>query len=111
MQLTLVRNATLILDYAGTRILVDPYLAPRYAFPSFTGASQNPTVDLPLPVANITQGVDAVLITHLHTDHFDSYAQDAINKAMRVGCQPGDAAKIREMGFTAVAPVDDTITW
>ncbi|MBE0691385.1 MAG: MBL fold metallo-hydrolase, partial [Anaerolineae bacterium] len=42
MIIQLVRNATLRLDYAGQRILIDPYFADKHTLPSFTGLSPNP---------------------------------------------------------------------
>jgi L-ascorbate metabolism protein UlaG (beta-lactamase superfamily) len=33
MKITQVRNATLLLDYAGTRFLIDPMLSAKGAFP------------------------------------------------------------------------------
>ena len=53
MKITQVRNATLLLDYAGTRFLIDPMLSAKGAFPGFEGTAnsqlRNPLVELPLP--------------------------------------------------------------
>lgn len=54
MKITQVRNATLLLDYAGTRFLIDPMLSAKGAFPGFEGTAnsqlRNPLVELPLPI-------------------------------------------------------------
>ncbi|MEO1443384.1 MAG: MBL fold metallo-hydrolase, partial [Chloroflexota bacterium] len=105
------RNATLILNYAGKRLLVDPFFAPQHALPSFAGVSQNPTVDLPMPIEEITAGTDAVFVTHTHGDHFGPVAQDKLDKLLPLFCQPVNADAIREAGFTAVTPVDDETEW
>ena len=35
MRIKQVRNATLRVDYAGTKFLIDPYLARKEAYPGF----------------------------------------------------------------------------
>jgi L-ascorbate metabolism protein UlaG (beta-lactamase superfamily) len=100
MQLQLVRNATLKLGYGGRTILVDPYLAPKHSLPSFTGRSPNPMAELPMPVEDILEGVDLVIVSHLHTDHFDSVAKERVPKDLPLICQPGDEETIRRAGFT-----------
>ena len=42
MKITQVRNATLLLDYAGTRFLIDPMLSAKGAFPGFEGRYCHP---------------------------------------------------------------------
>ncbi len=111
MQLTLIRNATLIIDYARHRLLVDPFFAPKHAAPSFAGISENPTVDLPRSPESIMDGVELLLVSHLHGDHFGPVAQHMLPKALPLYCQPGDETTIAEAGFTAVTPLVDSITW
>jgi len=52
--LTLVRNATLLLELAGKRVLVDPMLDNEGARPPIEGTRNpvpNPTAALPMPAA------------------------------------------------------------
>ena len=53
MNIKQIRNATLLIEYAGTRFLVDPMLAPKGAYPGFAGTAnshlRNPLVDLIKP--------------------------------------------------------------
>jgi L-ascorbate metabolism protein UlaG (beta-lactamase superfamily) len=52
MNITLVRNATLILETAAGRLLVDPMLDPAGARPPIEDTAnpvRNPTVGLPFP--------------------------------------------------------------
>src|SRR6187200_2574062 len=109
MNLQLIRNATLRLQYAGRTILIDPDLADKHSRPSFTGRSPNPMVDLPLSLSEIVAGVELLVVSHLHRDHFD--AVESIPAALPVLCQPGDQARIAERGFTHVTPVDHTLEW
>src|SRR5262245_54304873 len=111
MQIHLIRNATLRLNYGQQQFLIDPYLAPKHSRPSFTGKSPNPLVDLPCSPLEVFAGAEMTLISHLHSDHFDPLAQSLLPKDMRIFCQPGDEKVIEEKGFNLVTPVEDTLTW
>lgn len=111
MQIQLIRNATLRMTYAGRLILVDPYLADRYSLPSFRNVSPNPTVDLPCSPAEVIDGAEMVVVSHLHADHFDGDAQALLPKDLSVCCQPGDEETIESQGFTDVTPVGDVVEW
>jgi L-ascorbate metabolism protein UlaG (beta-lactamase superfamily) len=111
MQLQLIRNATLKLAYGGATILVDPYFAPKHSLPSFTGRSQNPMVELPVAVEEILDGVELVIVSHLHTDHFDAVAKEITPKHWPLICQPGDESTIRQAGFTDVTPLTGELVW
>lgn len=109
MKIQHIRNATIKLYYDGLTFLIDPYFADKHTQPSFVGKSLNPTVDLPLPLEDIMGGVDYVLISHLHPDHFDEKAQGYIPKETKILCQPSDAPTIQNMGFEDVTPLHDTV--
>ena len=111
MELQLIRNATMRLRYNGRLLLLDPFLSPKHAIRSFAGISPNPTVDLPMTLAEAIEGVEMVVVSHLHSDHFDEVAQKLLPKALPLFCQPGDEGRIEEVGFTAVLPLPDSITW
>ncbi|MEQ1951802.1 MBL fold metallo-hydrolase [Mesorhizobium yinganensis] len=111
MLLQLLRNATLKLNYAGRTVLIDPDFGPRHSRPSFTGRSPNPMVELPDSVETILQGVELVIVSHLHQDHFDTVARLSVPKTLPLICQPGDETIIRDLGFTDVTPLTDSIDW
>lgn len=111
MKLTLLRNATLKLGVAGRTILIDPFFAPRHSAPSFAGRSPNPLVDLPVSPQDILDGVELVIVSHLHSDHFDSVARALIPKNLPVICQPGDEEKIRAFGFEHVEALQERLDW
>ncbi|WP_298302408.1 MBL fold metallo-hydrolase [uncultured Erythrobacter sp.] len=75
-----VRNATARLSYAGMTLLLDPMLSEKGAFQSFAGIAPNPTASLPVPAADIIADIDAVIVSHMHTDHFDRAATDMLPK-------------------------------
>lgn len=111
-KITQIRNATLRIDYGGHRFLVDPMLAERQALPGFPGTvnsdEKNPMVHLPLPVADIVD-VDAVIVTHLHEDHWDQAARDALSKDLPIFAQNDtDAEVIRGQGFTDVRVLSES---
>lgn len=97
--------------YGGRMVLLDPYLAAPFTLPSFTGRSPNPMVPLPCPPEEVVAGVEMVLVSHLHTDHFDAAAREHLPGSIPVFCQPGDADRIRAMGFAAVHPIEDQANW
>ena len=109
MKLTLIRSATLKLEYGGTCFLIDPAFADRFSGPSFAGKSQNPLVDLPMSKDRIMDGVNMVIVSHIHSDHFDKAAQAYIDKKLPVLCQPHEAEQIKDMGFCDVLPVEEHI--
>ncbi len=111
MKVRLIRNATLTVDLAGTRLLVDPMFDDRAARPPVANTVPelpNPLVDLPEPADALLAGVDAVLVTHLHADHFDTAAAAAIGDRLPVYCQPEDVETLHEMGVTRLTPIQES---
>lgn len=109
MHLRLIRNATLRLEVDGRQILVDPMLDPAGARPPVEDTEndlRNPLVELPEPAEVVVAGIDAVLVTHLHRDHFDETAAALLPKDVPVLCQPEDAERLRGRGFRDVRPVE-----
>lgn len=106
MKLTQIRNATLMLEFAGTRFLIDPMLSAKDAWPGFPGTARahlrNPLVELPVPIETLLD-VDIIIVTHTHLDHWDDAASQLIAKDRIIYTQNGaDAALLRSQGFTAV---------
>ena len=111
MKIRLIRSATLRMEYAGRRFVIDPYLAARHSRPSFAGRSPNPLVDLPCSPAEVIAGIEWALVSHLHSDHFDPAAQELLPKDTLIFCQPGDETRIIAKGFQHVTPITDQIVW
>jgi L-ascorbate metabolism protein UlaG (beta-lactamase superfamily) len=110
--LTLVRHATLVLDYGGRQLVVDPMLGDEGSAPPIEDSPNqrpNPLVPLPFPGDELVADVDAVLVTHLHKDHLDDAAVRLLPTSLPVACQPEDAGALRGKGFEDVRPVDGTI--
>jgi len=111
MKIQLIRNATMKITYAGRTILTDPMLSPKGEFEPFAGIAQNPTIELPFQAEEIVKGIESVIVTHDHRDHFDKAASLALPKVTSVFCQPGDEGRMTEEGFQNVLPIETSHTW
>jgi L-ascorbate metabolism protein UlaG (beta-lactamase superfamily) len=102
VKVTLVRNATLVLESSVGRILVDPMLRPAGTSPPIENTPnprRNPLVELPMAVEDVLAGIDLCIVTHLHRDHFD----DLIPLDHPILTQPESADELRQRGHTDVA--------
>ena len=111
MHIQLIRNATLRLTYGDHVFITDPYLAAKYSQEPLIGKSRNPIVDLPCSSNEVLARVEMVLVSHLHPDHFDSLAQQALPKVIPIYCQPGDEQQIKGAGFSNVTAIDESVDW
>ncbi len=112
VQLQQIRNATVKITYADTTFLIDPMLAKKGTYPGFEGTYRselrNPLVELPMSVQDVLAGVDAVIVTHTHLDHWDDAAQALVPKEIPLYTQnEADAGLIRSQGFTNVRVLSD----
>ncbi|MCC2528456.1 MBL fold metallo-hydrolase [Bacillus halotolerans] len=107
MNIQQIRNATLVVEYAGKTFLIDPMLAEKGTYPPFPNSprqdQKNPLVSLPTSVDHIINNLDAVIVTHLHLDHFDDAAKDMLPKDIKMFVQnEEDAKEVRNAGFQHV---------
>ncbi|MCK9798056.1 MBL fold metallo-hydrolase [Pseudomonas sp. MAFF 302030] len=107
-----VRNATVKISYGGTTFLIDPMLAKKGTYPGFENTYRsnlrNPLVDLTESPTKVITGVDAVIVTHTHLDHWDDAAQKALPKDIPLFTQhEEDAQLIRSQGFKNVRVLTD----
>lgn len=113
MKITQIRNATIIVEYANKKFLIDPMLAERGTYPPFPDSigqdKFNPLVSLPMSIDNILDGIDAVIVTHLHLDHFDDVAKNVLPKDIKMFVQnEEDAKEVRASGFKNVEVLQQT---
>ena len=114
MRIQLVRHATLLLDYANMRLLIDPMLSDAGAMAAIQNSPQprpNPLLALPMPVEQVLDGVHAVVVTHTHRDHWDDAAIQLVPKDLPLFCQPEDLAKMESTHFVNAAAVHDARNW
>jgi L-ascorbate metabolism protein UlaG (beta-lactamase superfamily) len=100
--ITWVGHATVLIELDGVRILTDPVL----------GARVGPLTRIAAPAgAAAEEGIDAVLLSHLHADHADLPSLRRLGAQARVIAPPGAAAWLAGRGFTNVeelAPGEET---
>jgi L-ascorbate metabolism protein UlaG (beta-lactamase superfamily) len=115
MKINQIRNATIIVEYANKKFLIDPMLAEKGTYLPFPNSARqdqnNPLVSLPTSVENIIEDIDAVIVTHLHLDHFDEAAQRILPKDIKMFVQnEEDATEVRNTGFQNVEVLqEDTV--
>ncbi|OWR33108.1 hypothetical protein CDO73_00955 [Saccharibacillus sp. O23] len=114
MKLTLIRNATLRIEYGGLIWLIDPMFAEQGANPPISNSpndKRNPLVPLPVSAESLSTP-DVLILTHLHPDHWDAPAASALLAArgaeLPVFCQPGDQERIAESGFANIREIEDS---
>jgi L-ascorbate metabolism protein UlaG (beta-lactamase superfamily) len=112
VRLTLVRHSTLVLSNDRRRILIDPMLddpGAREPVEDTENDRRNPLVALPFPAEQIVEGVDGVVVTHLHEDHFDEKAAELIPSSIPLLTQPESLHELRARGFSQAT--DDVSGW
>ncbi|HXR30369.1 MAG TPA: MBL fold metallo-hydrolase [Solirubrobacterales bacterium] len=92
-KVTYVGHATILVELGGTRLLTDPVLRGRVGPLRRQGAA---------PPPGLTDGLDAVLISHLHHDHADLPSLRGIGRDVPVLGSPGVGEFLGRHGFTAV---------
>lgn len=108
MKITQIRNATVLIEAADHRVVVDPMLAPQGALPTlkYLGGERrrNPIVDLPAGSDALLASATHALITHCRKGHFDHLDRAGMRwlreRRLPVLCMPDDAAYLRERGLT-----------
>jgi L-ascorbate metabolism protein UlaG (beta-lactamase superfamily) len=91
-RITYVGHATVLIEIAGVRLLTDPVLRPRL----LQVIDRHPAE----PAAEVTEGIDAVLLSHLHHDHLDFPSLRRLDRGTPVVVPAGGARTLRRRGFT-----------
>ena len=114
MKITQVRNATIIVEYNNTKFLIDPWLMSKDYMPGFDTAINSeirqPRAELPFEIEKIVD-VNAVIITHIHPDHWDEFAEKALDKNIKVFVQSSvDKDYVITKGFKNVEIIQENGT-
>ncbi len=115
MSIQQIRNATVTVEYGGQKFLIDPMFSKKGEFDPFTFLpaernDRNPIVELPISVEEILDGVDAVIITHTHEDHFDQAAKEQLPKDIKMFMQDEEDAELaKELGFTNIEVMQEEV--
>lgn len=111
------RHATLFIEVNKLNILVDPMLSAKETMNPIQNAGNSfriPMVDLPFSEEELKKKlntVNAILLTHLHADHWDVKARELLNKEIPIICQPGDAERLKQQGFKEIIPLSEHMEW
>jgi len=89
-RVTYVGHATVLIEIDGVRLLTDPVLRRRVGPLRRHGAAPDP---------RLAEGVDAVLISHLHHDHADVPSLRRLSRAVPVLACPGAGDFLSQLGF------------
>ena len=118
MNIQLLRHATLLITFSNSqRLLLDPMLSPAGSAPPIAqtpNQKRNPLVDLPISLnelEGLIDGLDGVIVTHTHSDHWDTAAREMLPKELQIFCQPEDRVRIQDAGFKNVQPVFESLAW
>ncbi len=115
MKIHFLRHATFLLEIGKVKLLIDPMLSAKSAMdpaPMAANSIRIPMTEFPLSEAQLINEIallDAVIVTHTHRDHWDSKAQELLDKKLPLICQPGDETTFQNQGFEKIIPVEDTI--
>jgi L-ascorbate metabolism protein UlaG (beta-lactamase superfamily) len=113
----LLRHATLYIEMNSMKLMVDPMLSGKDEMDPVKDCGNDrriPMTDLPFDreeLNNLLAEANAVIVTHTHRDHWDTAAQDLIDKNKPIFCQPPDVSKIMEQGFKHVIAIDSLFNW
>jgi L-ascorbate metabolism protein UlaG (beta-lactamase superfamily) len=113
MRYTLIRNAAAMLEFGGSRFLIDPALDPagaRPPVPNTPNQRRNPLVELPASWETLVADPDALIVTHLHQDHFDETSAAKLSRDLPLLGQPEDVDRLRERGFRDLRPIERETT-
>ena len=108
MRIRQIRSATLVIEYDGKRFLTDPWLQGKgpdmdLSAAIAAGLFLTPVTELPCPLDEITAGLDAILLTHIHGDHYDHAAAEVLDHSLPVFTNDDESRQMLERdGFTHV---------
>lgn len=92
-RITYVGHATVLIELGGVRLLTDPVLRRRL----LGVIERHPEV----PAADVTEGLDAIVISHLHHDHLDFRSLRDLDRETPVICPAGARRTFARRGFGA----------
>jgi L-ascorbate metabolism protein UlaG (beta-lactamase superfamily) len=92
-RLTFVGHSTVLVELGGVRLLTDPVVRDRLLH---LRRHAGP------PAPEVTKGLDAVLISHLHADHLDLPSLRTVGRGVRLIVPRGAGPWLRRRGFEQV---------
>ena len=106
--LTFIGTATTVLALGPFRILTDPNFLHRGQYAYLGKGLVSRRLSEPAMQVHDLPPLDAVVLSHLHGDHFDRVAKKQLDHALPVLSTPAAARRLRQLGFGAAAGLE---TW
>ena len=101
--LTFIGTATVLVEYGGFTVLTDPNFLHKGDLAYLgKGLVSRRRTEPAMPVEALPR-LDAIVLSHLHGDHFDRVARAGLTKDVPVITTPASARRLRTWGFPAVA--------
>lgn len=113
MKIKLIRHATCLINYNGVNLLLDPIFYDKGVLSPANGGDKtlnNPTVSLPAQVPTPSE-VNAIIVTHLHRDHFDPKVLEIYGKDLPIICPAFFESNLKELGCTQLFPIENNISF
>jgi L-ascorbate metabolism protein UlaG (beta-lactamase superfamily) len=96
-RITYVGHGTVLIEIGGSRLLTDPLLRPRVLGLIHRHGSA--------PADEVTEDIDAVLLSHLHHDHVDFPSLKRLGREVPIAVPPNAGRTVRRRGFTEVVEI------
>ncbi|MDQ2966066.1 MAG: MBL fold metallo-hydrolase [Chloroflexota bacterium] len=90
-------HSSLVVELDGIRLLTDPAVRERIGLLRRT---------VPEPATRMLEGIDLVLVSHLHWDHLDLPSLRRVGRAARIVVPAGAGAWLRSHGFDDVVEAE-----
>jgi len=115
-RLTWLGGPTFVLELGQFKLLSDPMFGEG---PAAFVMHDHPSTGAPIAeIARLASlppldlhGLDGVIVSHLHSDHFDQVAADRLDKALAVVAAPEHTAVLNARGFHHAQPLGWWQTW
>ena len=106
--LTFLGTATTLIEYGGLTVLTDPNFLHKgdYAYLG-KGLVSKRLTEPAMGVADLPR-LDAIVLSHLHEDHFDRRVRDGLAKDTLIVTTPASASTLRDWGFVHAVALE---TW
>lgn len=100
---TFIGNATFLIRYGNVTILTDPNFLHRGEYAYLGHGLTSKRLRAPASTVDQLPRLDAVVLSHLHGDHWDRRAQAGLDHALPVITTEHAAKKLRRRGFEKAA--------
>lgn len=115
-RITYLGHTSILVESGKHSLLIDPMLyalTPRHWRAANNRQSPPDMADIPYCLADLPP-IDAIAISHIHSDHFDPFTLFWFDKAVPI-CIPRVRTplknSVRKMGFSTVVPLRNWETW